>query len=49
MNRIKFVLNTMLAPVYFTLVLIKGIIDAFCVAYRETVDGITETKRMYWD
>ena len=49
MNRVKFVLNTMLVPVYFTLVLIKGIVDAFYVAYRETADGIIETKRMYWD
>ena len=49
MNRVKFVLNTMLVPVYFTLVLVKGIIDAFYAAYWDTVDGIRQTKRMYWD
>ena len=49
MNRVKFVLNTLLAPGYFMLVLIMGIMDAFCAAYRETADGIRETKRMYWD
>ena len=49
MNRIKFILNSMLAPVYFTLVLIIGIKDAFYAAWRETVDGILQTKRMYWD
>lgn len=49
MNRVKFVLNTLLAPVYFMLVLVKGIVDAFSAAYRETADGIRQTKRMYWD
>lgn len=49
MNRVKFVLNTMLAPIYFMLVLVMGIKDAFCAAYRETADGIQQTKRMYWD
>ena len=47
MNKIKYLGNLALAPLYFTLVLTKGIIDAVYAAYWETVDAVRTTKRMY--
>jgi hypothetical protein len=47
MKKIKFLLNVMLIPVYFLLLLLAGIGDAFRNAYLEVVDGYRETKRIY--
>jgi len=48
MNKTKFFLNLLLVPVYFTVVLVSGIAQAFRDAYTDTVDAIRTTKRMYW-
>ena len=47
MNKIKFFLNLLLIPVYFLMLLVAGIGDAFRNAYLEVADGYRETKRYY--
>jgi hypothetical protein len=47
MNKIKFLGDLSLAPVYFLLVLTHGIVQAFKNACRDTMDAIRETKRLY--
>jgi hypothetical protein len=47
MNKIKFSLNLLLIPVYFLMLLVAGIGDAFRNAYLEVADGYRETKRYY--
>jgi hypothetical protein len=47
MNKIKFFLNLLLIPVYFVLLLVAGIGDAFRNAYLEVADSYRETKRCY--
>jgi hypothetical protein len=48
MNKTKFFLNLLLVPVYFTLVLVLNIVDAFLTTCLEVKDAIRSTKRMYW-
>jgi hypothetical protein len=45
MNKTKYLLNLSLAPVYFLLVLVTGIIRAFQDATLDTLDAIRETRR----
>ncbi len=47
MNKIKFFLNLLIAPVYFLLLLASGIKDAFYAAWWEVVDSYRATKRIY--
>lgn len=47
MNKIKFLGNLALAPVYFLLVLAYGILNAFKDACLDTMDAIRTTIRMY--
>jgi hypothetical protein len=47
MNKIKFLGNLALVPVYFLLVLTFGIVRAFKDAYFETSDAIRTTIHMY--
>lgn len=47
MNKIKFLLNVAIIPVYFAMLVVVGIKDAFYSAYWEVVDGYRATKRIY--
>lgn len=47
MNYIKFYLNISIAPIYFTLLLVSGIKDAFVNACVEIRDSYYATKRIY--
>jgi hypothetical protein len=47
MNKIKFLGNLSLAPVYFLLVLANGILNAFKDAFLDTADAIRTTIHMY--
>lgn len=47
MNKIKLIGNLALAPVYFTLVLALGIVNAFKDATLDTLDAIRTTIWMY--
>lgn len=48
MNKIKLFLNLLLAPVYFLLVLVHGMIRAVVDAFSDTVDAIRSTFWRYW-
>ena len=47
MNKIKYLGNLALAPLYFMLVFGFGVISAAKNAFLETADAISTTKRMY--
>lgn len=48
MNKTKFFLNLLLVPVYFTLLVLFGIIRVVKESVYDTMDAIRVTKRMYW-
>jgi hypothetical protein len=46
-NKILFLLELSLAPLYFLLVLVHGILSAPVVAWRDMVEAIGNTKWKY--
>lgn len=47
MNKIKFLLNIALVPLYFILLLVSGMQDVVRNACSEVADGYRATKRIY--